>query len=56
MKMRFLLAAALVAAMAGPAVAQKPKDTLRIPMTQQIQGISYYLDPKLESVFEAETV
>ncbi len=56
MKMGFLLAAALVAAMAGPAVAQKSKDTLRIPMTQQIQGISYYLDPKLESVFEAETV
>ncbi len=44
------------AALANPASAQKAKDTLRMALDAPIQGISYYLDPKPETVFETEAV
>lgn len=40
----------------APAWAQKAKDTVRLALTAPIAGISYYLDPKPETVFETETV
>ena len=51
-------ALALTTALAGalPAAAQKSKDTLRLSIDSPIQGISYYLDPKPETVFESEAV
>jgi peptide/nickel transport system substrate-binding protein len=52
-----LLAVALViAAGAAPAGAQKAKDTLRLTATEQIGAISYYLDPKPDTVFETDLV
>ncbi len=45
-----------LACVANPASAQKAKDTLRLALDAPIQGISYYLDPKPETVFETEAV
>lgn len=36
--------------------AQKAKDTVRLGLTAPIQTLSYYLDPKPETVFESEAV
>ena len=38
---------------AAPASAQKAKDTVRLGLTAPIQTLSYYLDPKPETVFES---
>ena len=40
----------------SPAQAQKAKDTLRLMATESIEAISYYLDPKPDTVFQSETV
>ncbi len=48
-------ALALVLA-AVPAMAQKSKDTLRFGLTEPIQTMSYYIDPKPETVFETEAI
>jgi len=45
-----------VAACPGVASAQKSKDVLRMALDAPIQGISYYLDPQSETVFETEVV
>ena len=45
-----------IACAAAPASAQKAKDTLRLAINEPIVGISYYLDPKPETVFESEAV
>jgi peptide/nickel transport system substrate-binding protein len=56
-KTALLSASALIAAFAvAPASAQKAASTLRMPLTEPIVGISYYLDPKPETVFETEAV
>ena len=56
-KTALLGASAMIAALAAaPASAQKAKDTLRLALDAPIQGISYYLDPKPETVFETEAV
>ena len=47
------LAAALAAA---PAMAQKSKDTLRMPLSSPIQGVSYYFDPKPDTAYEIVAV
>ncbi len=39
-----------------PAAAQKSQDLLRLPFNDSIQGVSYYLDPKTESVFLSDAV
>jgi peptide/nickel transport system substrate-binding protein len=53
----FLVAAASAAAMmAFPAIAQKSADTLRFPLVDPPQGVSYYEDPKTETVFETNGV
>jgi peptide/nickel transport system substrate-binding protein len=52
-------AALMAFALAGStqfAAAQKAQDTLRMPFVDSIQGISYYLDPKTETVFSSEAV
>ena len=51
-----LVAAVLAAAMAAPASAQKSKDTFRLAIDAPIQGMSYYLDPNSETVFQSETI
>ena len=50
------LASAGLACVATPATAQKSKDTVRLPLDAPIQAISYYLDPKPETVLETEAV
>ena len=50
------LCAGLCTALAMPAFAQKSKDTLRMSIDAPIQGMSYYLDPQSESVFQSETI
>jgi peptide/nickel transport system substrate-binding protein len=50
------LAGTLAATLAHPAMAQKSKDTFRMSLDAPIQGISYYLDPQSETVFETEAV
>jgi peptide/nickel transport system substrate-binding protein len=50
------IGAVALACAAAPAFAQKSKDTLRFGLDQPIQTISYYLDPKPETVFEIEAV
>jgi len=52
----FGLGACAIVCSAMPAAAQKSKDTLRLSLDSPIQGISYYLDPKPETVFETEAV
>ncbi len=49
-------AAALAALTAAPAFAQKAKDTLRLAATLPIQTVSYYFDPKPDTVFESDAV
>ena len=49
------LAAAFVA-YAYPGVAQKSADTLRFPIVDPPQGVSYYEDPKTETVFSTSGV
>ena len=51
-----LISAVLAMAAAVPADAQKSKDTLRMSIDAPIQGMSYYLDPQSESVFQSETI
>jgi len=53
MRVIFLSALALCAA---PALAQKSANTLRIPFVDPIQVVSYYLDPKTETIFTSEAV
>lgn len=53
-KTAFIMAA--LAAPMVPALAQKAQDTLRLPFVDSIQGVSYYLDPKTETVFTSEAV
>jgi peptide/nickel transport system substrate-binding protein len=56
-KTALLGATAMIAALAAaPASAQKAKDTVRLGLTAPIQTLSYYLDPKPETVFESEAV
>ena len=56
-KTALLGATAMIAALvSAPAMAQKAKDTVRLGLTAPIQTLSYYLDPKPETVFEAEAV
>jgi peptide/nickel transport system substrate-binding protein len=53
----FILALGLAAgAAASDAAAQKSQDTLRLTATDQIGTISYYFDPKPDTVFESEAV
>ena len=54
----FIAAAVAAGAMtfAGPAAAQKSKNTLRIAFTETIGGIDRYLDPKIESNVTANMV
>lgn len=40
----------------APAHAQKAKDTVRVSLTSHIQGISYYLDPNPNTVFQSEAI
>lgn len=49
------LAATLLAA-PQPAFAQRAKDTLRMAFNEPIQGVSYYQDPKTETVFASAAV
>jgi peptide/nickel transport system substrate-binding protein len=51
-----VLAGVAAGAAAGPAVAQKSQDTLRLAATQPIQTLSYYLDPTPDTVFESDAV
>ncbi len=46
----------LMLAGATSCLAQKSRDTLRTTMNDPIQGISYYLDPKTETIFTSEMV
>ncbi|MGE3247450.1 MAG: ABC transporter substrate-binding protein [Beijerinckiaceae bacterium] len=48
--------AALVCLTISSAQAQKSADTLRMTLNDPIQGISYYLDPKTETIFTSEMV
>jgi peptide/nickel transport system substrate-binding protein len=48
--------AAGVVLCASSASAQKSKDTLRFPLNDPVQGVSYYEDPKTETVFETAGV
>lgn len=50
----FLAAAVLLCSQ--PVWAQKAKDTLRLPFADSSQGISYYLDPKPETVYASDAV
>ncbi|MBM3608073.1 MAG: ABC transporter substrate-binding protein, partial [Alphaproteobacteria bacterium] len=43
-------------ACATPALAQKSRDTLRMAFNDSIQGVSYYHDPKVETVFTSAAV
>jgi peptide/nickel transport system substrate-binding protein len=54
--MRTFVLAAGAALMAFPAFAQKSADTLRFPLVDPPQGVSYYEDPKTETVFETNGV
>jgi len=57
MKVSFLGVSALaLSCMAVPAGAQKAKDTVRLPLDAPIQTMSYYIDPKPETVFETEAI
>jgi peptide/nickel transport system substrate-binding protein len=49
----FLVAGGIAA---GPAAAQKAKDTLRLAATLPIQTVSYYFDPKPDTVLESNAV
>lgn len=50
------LALASVLLFAAPASAQKSADTLRVPLNDPIQIISYYLDPKTETILTSDAV
>lgn len=50
-----IVAATLLCGATG-ATAQKSQDTLRITLNDPIQGITYYLDPKTETIFTSEMV
>ena len=50
MKIFSILAFAVVALAASPSAAQKAKDTLRVPVEQQISGLSYYFAPNSETL------
>jgi peptide/nickel transport system substrate-binding protein len=54
--MRTAIVTLVALAVAAPAAAQKAKDTLRLTATEPISAISYYLDPKPDTVFESEAV
>ena len=53
---RIVLGAALVVCAASVAHAQKSKDTMRLGMNAHIQGITYYLDPNPNTVFQTEAI
>jgi len=50
------LAASAAALISYPVLAQKSADTLRFPLVDPPQGVSYYEDPKTETVFETNGV
>ena len=58
MTKRSILAMSVLALVcqALPAAAQKSKDTVRIPLTLPIQGVSFYINPNLETDFIAEAI
>jgi peptide/nickel transport system substrate-binding protein len=57
MKRRLSTAVSLLAVLASaPALAQKAKDTVRIPIGEPISGLSYYLNPNSETDFNASAV
>ena len=53
---RALILGSLVGGFATIASAQKSKDTFRLAIDAPIQGMSYYLDPNSETVFQSETI
>jgi peptide/nickel transport system substrate-binding protein len=55
-RMTIALAIAFFAAVAVPAAAQKSKDTFRLALDQQIQGITPFLNPSPEPTFLANAV
>ena len=54
--LRAIVAVALTACVASPALADKANGTLRFAADQPIQTVSYYYDPSPDAVFESEAV